>query len=42
MFEFIYMQIQTFSVQIARCIFLDFQHNPKSKLIEIITNNIHD
>jgi len=40
-FEFIY-KFELFQFQIARHILSDFQRNPKSKLIEIITNNIHD
>jgi len=38
----LYTQIQTFLVRIAHRILSDFQRNPKPKLIENITNNIHD
>jgi len=41
-YKFEFIQIQTFSVHIMRRILSDFQRNPKPKLIENITNNIHD
>jgi len=38
-YKFKFIQILTFLIQIAHRILLDFQRNPKSKLIKIITNN---
>jgi len=39
----IYVKIQTlFLIRIAHRILLNFQRNPKPKLIENVTNNIRD